>query len=222
MKISCLGIVGLMLVACSFSLPSTLASLIVYDNGVGGAAGVIDGRLSDADFGFRQADDVMLNTTTRVSGIQWTGLYGNSNAFPIQDDFTINIYSDSGSSPFGIAPIVSFEVGDNVNRTDSGLNAGPLDIFDYTADIDFTMNAGETYWISIFNDTSSTEDFFFWSGSKNTGNGHQTFDAGVSWLNNNYQFDFRLTTIPEPAATIVLMFGLVGAARVRHSTRRNV
>jgi len=115
---------------------------------------------------FFVADFVEFDRTTRISSIEWLGSYENSNAPFLGDEFVIEIYEGGTvdddtigeyQAPVG-QPFATFLPGNNVNRVDTGLEwslFGPSrKIFSYSAEIDFEMDAGRQYWISIYSTAS--------------------------------------------------------------------
>ena len=166
---------------------TTSAQSIVFDNGVGGAAGIDDALQSDADplpeFGGTVAivsDDFSVAADTEITTVEWSGLYVVSNT-PDVDEFIIRIYADNGG-PTG-SPIATFDVGNNANRTLSpSIFMGLLNIFDYSAEISFMASANVTYWLSIdaqsFGDPNDT---WFWGSLSTTGNAHNSDDIGITW-----------------------------------------
>jgi hypothetical protein len=177
---------AILLWAVPFSLT---AQTIVFDNGVGGATGIDDALQSDADplpennnMVEIAADDFSVAKNTLITNVQWVGLYAVSNT-PAVDNFVIRIYTDK-NGPSG-TPLATFEVGNNVNRTDSGQNFQLLlDVFEYSAEINFVANAGTTYWLSIdARSFADNNDTWFWGSLSTTGNAHNSPD-----LNNWSQF----------------------------------
>jgi hypothetical protein len=131
--------------------PTAHAGDVVFDNGVGGAAGIDNAALSDADtssLGYSNfcADDVWLASGATITGIEWTGAYYFDNRPPDTDDFTISIYADA-NGPSGAA-LFTFNLGDDVNRIDSGTDLalfGGFDVYDFSAAINFVLPANTTY-----------------------------------------------------------------------------
>ncbi len=185
---------------------------IVFDNEAGGEnAG--NGRRSDFDDPLRNADDFSFAQSRTISGLEWTGTYSNDNTPPTLADFTVEIFanveSDAGDLPFKGAPLALFNLGNNVNRTDSGVNLGSLDVYEFSADIAFAADANTVYWVSLFDDTTSDSgDDFFWNWNTNlSGNAAQTTTPlNRPWTNLGNRFDFRLrgAAVPEPASALVL------------------
>lgn len=196
-------------------------STVVFDNNAGGAAGIDQSFGSDDDTGFLQADDFSFGSTTSVTGVQWTGVYaGTQQTAPTVDHFVISIIEDLAGSPSG-APIASFAVGNAVNRVNSGeaLFGGLVDIYEYEADINFTFNAGTSYWLSISTDTSDDpEDNYSWGSLLNQGNNYFSQDDGTTWTasKNPSRHDFRFLGVPEPSTMMLLsLCALVVAKRRR-------
>ena len=118
---------------------------------------------------FFVADFVELDETTSLSAIDWLGSYEFSRAPTGGDNFVIEIYL-GGTNQFPIIgefqapvgdPIATFNIGDDANRINTGQTwstTGPeRDIFSYSADIDFTLQAGTQYWISIYSIASAAD-----------------------------------------------------------------
>ena len=186
---------------------------IVYDNGAGGAGGTNTFIFADSDFPQWMADDVTLGSTKTVTGVEWTGQYDvPDNTPPATDDFTIAFFlGDVIGGPFG-APVAEFEVGNEVNRFDSGFDFSGDDVYEFSADINFTMNAGTTYWIAIFDNTVGENDFFAWGATNAGGDSFSSSDLGDNWGPPfPFSMDFRLTVVPEPSSAAFLGICLIGS-----------
>lgn len=122
---------------------------------------------------FFVADFVELETTTRISSIEWLGSYENSDVPLDGDSFVIEIFeggliTDNSigtyQAPIG-DPLLTFEIGDNANRVDTQetwSHFGPTRrIFSYSADVDFTLTQGNQYWISIYSRAAQSQDDFY-------------------------------------------------------------
>ena len=182
---------------------------LVFDNQADDSFNIISSQntfFHTENLNFRTADDVQVAETQNVSQISWTGTYGGdlSQEFPEPyevDDFTIEIYEGTSDVPVG-DPIGSFNVGNDVNRTDTGATIGPLGmkkVYSYSADIDATLEAGKTYWVSIYGQVqddvgggSIGGDFvtFQWA-SRGTYFGTQEYDTSSA-----YTYGDRITTNP--------------------------
>lgn len=159
----------------------TMENLVVFDTDVD-----IDAAAhSYEQYGFI-AGRVELDQTTRIREVQWTGSYVEEELrqllnydFPV-DEFTIEIFeSDSYDVEYlgeflgtFVAPVgealATFNVGNDVNRTDTGevFETGRAEyaqpIFSYSAEIDFEMEAGKTYWVSIHAEDGGNPVYWTW------------------------------------------------------------
>ncbi|MFK7769734.1 MAG: hypothetical protein AB8B55_21180 [Mariniblastus sp.] len=141
----------------------TVEHLVVFDNNAEFEYAAHSWTLGEKTYR-HVASRVTLDETTRILGVEWTGTYEN-NEFPRDEVFTIEIFENGFydtqwkgqfDAPVGEA-LASFNVGNDfgipVNRTDTGevYENRHIDqnIFSYSADIDFEMEAGKTYWVSI-------------------------------------------------------------------------
>lgn len=155
----------------------SMEHLVVFDTDVD-----IDAAAhSYEEYGFTAAR-VELEQSTRIREVRWTGSYFGEDIrqlfnydFPV-DDFTIEIF-ESGSyderwagkfdAPVGEA-LATFNVGNDVNRTDTGEVFGTFKaeitqpIFEYSAEIDFEMEAGKTYWVSIHAEDGGNPVYWTW------------------------------------------------------------
>ena len=196
------------------------ADIVVYDNGAGGASGINSGFGSDDFFPQRAASEVNLLSDATLTGVEWVGSYSGGGQVPGTDNFTIAFHSDDGGSPLSGAPIDSFNVGNQVNRVDSGFDSSSgADVFEYSADVNFNLSAGTTYWLSIY-DQDATNGGFFWGIVSGGGTLAATSDSGGSWfvIGGGGLLDFRLTAVPEPSSITVLgLLSLVVLNRRRRS-----
>lgn len=166
----------------------------VFDNGAGGVN--TPGQVFADSPGDRlNADDVVLSETTLVTSIAWNGRYANfldDNAPSEVDDFTIAIYADEGGAPAGGGLLAEFNVGNEVGRTPTDRNF----IFSYEADINFLMEVGVRYWVSLRNNTPNDPASFQWLVNPDlTNNVHFSGDGGATWLFQGQQADFRLSGV---------------------------
>lgn len=143
--------------------------LPVLDNGV---TAMTNNSLQSSDDGESLiiAENIIFSSNTTLTTVQWSGQYGGP--APSTDDFAIDIYADD-AGPSG-SPLVTFDVGNNVNRTQV-VNAGSGE-FDYSANIHFGLEAGTTYWMTI-REQGATGSPFRWNRLIN--------DVGTSAFSNN-------------------------------------
>jgi hypothetical protein len=202
--------------------PSVMAS-IVFDNG---AANGSRGFWSDLDQGQEMADNFVLGAGDHtITDVSWSGSYYSSNVPVATDAFTIRIFADSLGLPTTV-PLLSFNVGNAVNRVDSGINDGylGLDIYNYSASITATtLTAGTTYWLSIVNNTAGNTVNWLWESSASTGNDAYRSNSSNDWnvaspvMELAFQLNDTAPAVPEPETWGMLLagVGLVGAAARR-------
>ena len=137
-----------------------LSGNLVYDDGLGGIEGITSVGASYFEpnaTDFQAASNIIpLQTTEAISRISWTGGYlrdiNEEFSVPYEtDDFTIKFYEGDIGAPIG-DPIATFDVGNNVNRQETGVFNGiyETEIFSYSAEVDVTLEAGQIYWVSIY------------------------------------------------------------------------
>jgi hypothetical protein len=195
------------------------ADVIVYDNGAGGASAITQGIESDVTGPFRVAEDVELSTSTLVTRVSWTGIYGGFGP-TATDAFTINVHQDASGLPGAV--LASYPVADDVHRTPTGFNVSGLGVFEYSADIGYEFQGDVRYYVSIVNSTAESD----WGWGAIVGSdlhaSFQSFTSGQTWANlSSSVFDFRLHAVPEPATTllalIVLSWSWIGSRSRRSS-----
>ena len=200
-----------------------IAQTIVFDNEAGGAGGVDSFALSQP--GSFRTDDFVFEATHQILGVEWTGIYGSGDA-PSADNFLIAIFE---TDPSFIGPgslVASFDVGNAVNRLDSGFDDRiSRDIYDYSATISFTANAGQRYWVSTINSTPTGVQYFQGNLSGDPagdvfGNSWRRFGLSGAIDSTEDRLDFRLigTAVPEPLG--IFPVSLIALALLTRRTRR--
>jgi hypothetical protein len=160
--------------------------------------------------GSQNADSFQVNGVVTVESIGWWGSYNVFNP-NIVDDFIVRLFSDTSGAPGGLLQEYS---GITVSRSGSGQqDSTGGTVFRYDYDLpDFALSAG-TYYLSILNETTSTE--WLWSS---TGAGGTSFFRPSDtdpWaeVSDDLAFDVTGTrqtqTVPEPES--VALVALAGA-----------
>lgn len=207
------SLVAVIVAASTFGwvLPANAAT-VVYDNGsADGSRGWwsdFDGTLQP----FQQiADGFVLGAgSNTISGVNWSGSYYSTNTPTAADNFVIRIFGDSGGVP-DVNPIYSFNVGNAVNRMDSGIDDATwnIDIYNYSAAItSTTLVAGTSYWLSVVNDTTGSTDDWLWENSQPVGSSAFRLGDGNGWGSHGTELAFQITAVPEPEVYVMLLAGL--------------
>jgi MYXO-CTERM domain-containing protein len=193
---------------------------------------IVGGFVSDRDGNFQQElDDFALQVgANTITDLHWWGFYNGYNGYAAYDDFTIKIYKESNGKP-NMYSYVTLDAS-SVMRTNTGEDApsGPGDLYEYWLDIDaLELEAGETYYLSILNDTDNDYDSWSWATQSGYGDHWYRQDWFGNWILSSTPIDmaFYITgpgttsvvPVPQSAALGLLGFAIVGVLRRR--TRNN-
>lgn len=119
---------------------------------------------------------VVLEETRVVGQIGWSGTYVRDyidiHVEDSDDEFIVEIYEDNGAGVPDVGSVTRFNIGDG-NRSVAGeidvTVYGPAPLYAYHAEVDFTMEAGKQYWVSIYTelsvDQSVAQDHWLWGVS---------------------------------------------------------
>ncbi|MEO0629272.1 MAG: GC-type dockerin domain-anchored protein [Planctomycetota bacterium] len=174
---------------------ATAAGQLVYDNGVGGPAGVTTSLVADSSLPQAVADGVWFQIDQMVARIEWTGSYaGGDGTPPAADNFVVSIRSDASGTPGPI--IATFAVGNAVSRTAVPPGVSVLSsVYEYAADISFTFLNSVDYWIQIDNDNGARDDdrWAWATGPQGTGDSAWfSSNQGANWFDSTFPgADFR-------------------------------
>ena len=152
-----------------------------------------------------------MDTTQSIGYLEWSGTYTRDYLFtdvPDRgDSFIIEIFEDAGDGAPDVDSVVRFEVG-AANRTELGEFSqefyGETALYGYHAEVDYTFEAGEQYWVSVFTelDGQEFEEQNLWEwGAGISANAESTL------LNQGYdpfQNDFRRGGDPYVVHTVEL------------------
>ncbi len=199
-------------------LSSSASGTTLFDNGVppsGNYAQTSDLSLPDPRV---VGDDFTLPAPVYLSGFEWTGFFSD---LPVatEDDVTIRIFDYSGSFPSPPALHV-FALGNNVTRTDSGLDYANSDVFNYKAAVQTTVIPAGRYMISIGNDTNTGQFTKKWSWKGATAASPLFFQSSdgssFQFARAAANFDFKLTgaVIPEPQSATLMVGCMVAVGAV--------
>ena len=213
---------ALAVVLCT-SLSAGAEAAPFYDN-INGAFPLVGG----ANAGFNNqliADDFVVPVgVSNLGSVTWTGVYRDGPAPAVGDDvFTIRIFADNSGFP-SVTEHASETL--SVTRTPSGIDLVP---FSYTAVLSspVSLTAGDTYWISLFNETTAltTTDWAWGISSPILNPGNMRFSNDITelgglagWFIPVGQFDpptldFALSSaaaVPAPATLPLFGAGLLG------------
>ena len=195
--------------ASSNTSMGTIERMQVFDGGIGGASFVKFAHPSQVNEGTndgdRYATPVVLDTNATITSIEWTGAYDREvydyDLPDVADRFVVEIYESASDGAPDTSSLVQYEVG-GANRTDSGarvevLTRGQVDydypIYNYSADVEYTMEAGKTYWVSIYVVLQGQQpDFGPYAGA---------WQWGALWDNSIVETLHRSTWTPDNATT---------------------
>ena len=190
--------------------------------------------------GFIRAEDFTLAAGANIiTDVHWTGLYAGNNVLTT-DNFTIQLFLDTGSGAPQQVPFLSLPIGHAV-RTDTGIGfiAGPdhFDLFRYSIDVaPIVLLPATPYWMSVFNDTSADDPApttWAWGGRLTGNPSDNTALRNLSPVwggNSGIRLDLQLTddaaasAVPEPATlglVSIALFALGGNRRCKGELPRN-
>ncbi len=215
-------LIALVTLAAGISTP--VGAAIIFDNG---AADGARGYWSDfsQSSGQQMADNFVLGADgNTITGINWSGSYYSSNIATAVDDFTLRIFTDSGGDTPGVNPLFEFNVGNAVNRLDSGINDSTfgLDIYNYSATVaSTTLAVGQTYWLSVVANTAGESVDWLWETTATSDGEAYRNNDGNSWNQHDRDMAFALTSVevPEPPAMLLFGAGLLGLVATRRKIR---
>jgi hypothetical protein len=150
-------------------LKFSLAACIALAYGPPGSNAAIINDFNDINEQQQAGEFILESGSNTHSGVDFREAYLLSNTSGVPD-LTIHYFADVGGLP-GATPLYQISE-DNIGRTDTGVDIGDSDIFEYWADIPATIHTHSvTYWLSIANDALSSNGPEDWawvtSGTRN-------------------------------------------------------
>ncbi|MFO0974206.1 MAG: RHS repeat-associated core domain-containing protein [Phycisphaerae bacterium] len=144
------------------------------------------------------ADDFVLPSAVRITGVRWWGGYLYAPGAPASDDFTIRIHADSSGQPGAV--LLQAHVGGAIRRTASGQQPSTPDgvvpeyAFEASLPGAFAAVASTRYWVSISDNTTGHPATFAWEASA-AGNQQLYFTyPGGGWVGFSGDVAFALLT----------------------------
>ena len=159
-------------------------------------------------------DDFVLASDGLLTEVSWIGAYDLSTP-GLAPDFTVSIFTGLDSTLGSGVLVDSFNVG-SANET---ANGDVADYFSYTADMSgfgLHLTGGTTYWLSVVANLDFGDAGWGWAFS-DIGNdvSFQDFgDTSLTRYDDQVDYAFSVTAVPEPGSAIVLV-GLMGFAGFR-------
>ena len=191
------------------SLPSMASAAIIFSQGFNPSSFAGNGN-SDFGSNTQKADNFTLLQDSILGSVSWQGIY-HGGATPLADNFTLRLFQNNASNLPNTTFFWSENVGNLIPGPGDPLPVDGLVTYKATLSAGVSLTAGTTYWLSIVNNvgTSNLNDWGWAASSINGSAASRSFDTD-SWVNNNGDFQFQLTSVPVPGAIWFLGSGLLG------------
>ncbi len=126
-----------------------------------GVAGFVSDFASGTSGGDQAADRFTFFESATVTDVHWRGLYTANTPDPAGDEFTLEFWSDGDDVPDQMLRLFT-PPNSEIDRTSGELTGDPgQQVFSYTYQLPavpaFEVNANQTIWLSVINNTISQE-----------------------------------------------------------------
>ena len=184
--------------------PANAITLYSQTPVVGGGIG------SDFDIPQFAYSGLTLGDASVIGAVTWRGFDFPSDDIVATDDFTIVFFLNTGlagTDALG-AEITRFEVGNAVNRIDTGIDVFARDIFEYSVNLSggLGLNAG-SYFMAIVNNTPTGPGNWIWGAGAGPSLSLIAFNPNVLGTANfsstdehYFILEGELSAVPLPAA----------------------
>lgn len=206
------SIVSAGVTALTLAMTLPVAAQVVYDEGSPNQVSAFTSDAGPGGNGFLAAETFYLDIPATFNAVEWYGTYGPSNTPLATDAFTILIFDTTANVPNAV-PILTFNVGNAVNRTATGQTVSDsVSEYFYSSILPSSVSLSSgTYGISIVNDTTAdTDDVWSWESTGPIPGGQHFARQTPSgaWSSTTTNLSFRVlevaTSAPEPGSIALL------------------
>lgn len=158
-------------------------------------------QVSDLEPDLEIAESFTPTSDIVLRGARFWGAYGFAGTPQATDEFRIRVFKDASGAPaldqFANVELVS------VQRASTGAFIAGLPEYLYAAELEqpLLLEAGNTYWVAIVNDTTvDPNDDWFWEYSGSGDNSHASHDVGMAWNSETGDLALELCgdELPDP------------------------
>lgn len=173
--------------------------------------------LSVGPAGTQVAEDFQFVGDVTLTAISWWGSYDP--VIPLSESFTVRVFSDDGTGDPAINPLYETVFTGSGDGGENLIDLFGAPVFRYDAGVNWLLQGGEDYYLSIFNNDGGQDWYWLESQAGDNTGWYRSADADP-WLFDNISLNmsFRLiadsvTNVPEPATLFLLLLPLLWFAR---------